>query len=133
MDFINIIGTIFDNSVEHIAALANQIKDLRLGKNQQDINEDIYNKIQEASGGGTALEELAQRVTNLEQNPSEKIKHIIVSQQEYDSLESYEKNALYIIVDFNKNVSVFGDKFPFILGSKNSTSYFGDKFPLILN
>ena len=46
MDFINIIGTLFDNSVEHVVALANQIKDLRLGKNQQDINEDIYNQIQ---------------------------------------------------------------------------------------
>ena len=46
MDFINIIGTFFDNSVDHIVALAEQIKDLRLGKNQQDINEDIYNQIQ---------------------------------------------------------------------------------------
>lgn len=46
MDFINIIGTLFDNSVDHIVALAEQIKDLRLGKNQQDINEDIYNQIQ---------------------------------------------------------------------------------------
>jgi hypothetical protein len=63
MDFINIIGTIFDNSVEHIAALANQIKDLRLGKNQQDINEDIYNKIQEVSGGTS----------------SEKTKHVFIT------------------------------------------------------
>ena len=46
MDLINIIGTLFDNSVDHIVALAEQIKDLRLGKNQQDINEDIYNQIQ---------------------------------------------------------------------------------------
>jgi len=45
MDFLNIIGTLFDNSVEHVVALANQIKDLRLGRNQQDINEDIYNEI----------------------------------------------------------------------------------------
>ena len=48
MDFINIIGTLFDNSVEHVVALAQQIKDLRLGKNQQDINEDIYKEIQVA-------------------------------------------------------------------------------------
>lgn len=46
MDLINIIGTLFDNSVDHIVALAEQIKDLRLGKNQQEINEDIYNQIQ---------------------------------------------------------------------------------------
>ena len=48
MDFIDIIGTLFDNSIEHVVALAHQIKDLRLGKNQQDINEDIYTQIQNA-------------------------------------------------------------------------------------
>lgn len=45
MDFINIIGTLFDNSIEHVVALAHQIKDLRLNKNQQDINEDIYKEV----------------------------------------------------------------------------------------
>ena len=45
MDFINIIGTLFDNSIEHVVALAHQIKDLRLNRNQQDINEDIYNHV----------------------------------------------------------------------------------------
>ena len=106
MDFINIIGTLFDNSVEHIAALANQIKDLRLGKNQQDINEDIYNKIQEAS----------QRVTNLEQNPSEKIKHVFITQEEYDALESYERDTLYLIIEYHNtgSGSQFGDAFPLI-------------------
>ena len=106
MDFINIIGTIFDNSVEHVVALANQIKDLRLGKNQQDINEDIYSKIQEAS----------QRVTNLEQNPSEKIKHVFITQEEYDALESYEKDTLYLIIEYHNigSGSQFGDAFPLI-------------------
>lgn len=45
MDLINIIGTIFDNSIEHVVALAHQIKDLRLDKNQQDINQDLYEQI----------------------------------------------------------------------------------------
>lgn len=45
MDFINIIGTFFDNSIEHVVALAHQIKDLRLNKNQQEINEDLYDQI----------------------------------------------------------------------------------------
>lgn len=45
MDFINIIGTFFDNSFEHVVALAHQIKDLRLNKNQQEINEDLYDQI----------------------------------------------------------------------------------------
>ena len=48
-DFINIIGTLFDNSIKHVVALAHQIKDLRLGKNQQEINEDIYDKIDNIS------------------------------------------------------------------------------------
>ena len=100
MDFINIIGTLFDNSVEHVAALANQIKDLRLGKNQQDINEDIYNKIQEVSGGTS----------------SEKTKHVFITQEEYDALESYEKDTLYLIIENLGEESHFGDVFPFILG-----------------
>lgn len=45
MDFIDIIGTLFDNSINHVVAIANQIKDLRLNKNQQDINEDLYEQI----------------------------------------------------------------------------------------
>ena len=45
MDFINIIGTIIDNSIEHVVTFAHMIKDLRLNKNQQDINEDIYENI----------------------------------------------------------------------------------------
>lgn len=45
MDFLNIIGTLFDNSINHVVAIANQIKDLRLNKNQQDINEDLYEQI----------------------------------------------------------------------------------------
>lgn len=135
MDFINIIGTLFDNSVEHVAALANQIKDLRLGKNQQDINEDIYNKIQSVSGGGgngEAFEELVQRVTNLEQNPPEKIKHIFLTQVEYDALESYNKDTLYFIIEYHNSGSAshFGDTFPFILGG---SSKFGDTFPITLD
>lgn len=45
MNFINIIGTLFDNSISHIVAIANQIWDLRLNRNQQDINEDLYDRI----------------------------------------------------------------------------------------
>ena len=100
MDFINIIGTIFDNSVEHVAALANQIKDLRLGKNQQDINEDIYNKIQEVSGGTS----------------SEKTKHVFITQEEYNALESYERDTLYLIIERNSGSKFGEDTFPLILG-----------------
>lgn len=73
MDFINIIGTIFDNSINHVVALANQIKDLRLNKNQQDINEDIYQKIQnidnkqnKSKGYYSSLQVLQQAIPNPE-------------------------------------------------------------------
>jgi hypothetical protein len=32
MDFINVIGTFYDNSMEHVVALTKHIKDLRLDK-----------------------------------------------------------------------------------------------------
>lgn len=213
MDFINIIGTFFDNSIEHVIALAHQIKDLRLNKNQQDINEDIYNEIssskkinQQLTNKITFIEEdlesvhqefqeaqqnidskfeeidgefenvysnldrlsdvssqgiheitenidsinehienidrdnedLNRRVTYIEENGlpefnNDKLKHKLVSKQEYDALEAYERNTLYIIVDFNENTSVFGDTFPLILGGDVAdASHFGDNFPLIL-
>lgn len=223
MDFINIIGTFFDNSIEHVVALASQIKDLRLNKNQQDINEDIYNEIgeiteeteeikqdiallkeedqkiytritfveedlesvhqefvdirqeiedkheeinqkvdskfeeidedlnsvhnqleiisdinfEELKDIGETIEdihrdtkELDERISEIESHGSDGIKHRLVSQKEYEALESYEKNTLYIIVDFDDHASVFGDKFPFILGG--SASKFGDTFPFTL-
>lgn len=226
MDFINIIGTFFDNSIQHVVALASQIKDLRLNKNQQDINEDIYNNIsssqqineqvthkisfieedlesvhqefadlhqeiedkheeinqkvnskfeeidedlnsinnqleiisdidvEELKNIGETIEdihrdtkELDERITEIESHGSDGIKHRLVSQREYEALESYERNTLYIIVDFDDHASVFGDKFPFILGGSASkfgdtfpftlgsseASHFGDDFPLIFN
>ena len=73
MDFINIIGTLFDNSINHVVALAHQIKDLRLNKNQQDINEDLYEKIQEvdnsnrkSKGYYSSLQELNEAIPNPE-------------------------------------------------------------------
>ena len=49
MDFINVIGTFYDNSMEHVVALTKHIKDLRLDKTQEEINEDIYNKLENSS------------------------------------------------------------------------------------
>jgi len=53
-------------------------------------------------------------------------------------LEAYEKNTLYIIVDFKEGYSVFGDTFPLILGGEEeeeevNPSHFGDQFPIILD
>ena len=59
MTFIDIIGTLFDNSVNHIVAIANQIFDQRLERNQQDINEDIYNKLSQSSSNNFSEEQLS--------------------------------------------------------------------------
>lgn len=113
MDFVNIIGTLFDNSIEHIVALAHQIKDLRLNKNQQDINEEVERRLESIEQG------------------KDKFKHQLITQAKYDALTSYEKNTIYLIIDFSEETSVFGDTFPFILGGPSSK--FGDNFPLIFN
>lgn len=144
MDFLNIIGTLFDNSVEHVVALANQIKDLRLGRNQQDINEDIYNEIQavkDSSGNNPELqgeiESLSQRIQELEQSPRDLVEHIFLTQEEYDSLTTYKRDTLYIIVERKSSEgsgSYFGDTFPLIFGGNSSSgsgSSFGGTFPLI--
>lgn len=64
-------------------------------------------------------------------NGGDNIQHIILTQSQYDSLESYENNAIYFIIE---NISwTFGDKFPIIFGENNTESNwtFGDKFPII--
>lgn len=122
MDFINIIGTIIDNSIEHVVTFAHMIKDLRLNKNQQDINEELYNRLEYIEAG------------NLE--AKETYKHQLITKAMYDSLEEYDKNTLYLITDFLDNTSVFGDTFPFILGGDEedtSPSEFGGTFPFILD
>lgn len=119
MDFINIIGTIIDNSIEHVVTFAHMIKDLRLNKNQQDINEELYNRLEYIESG------------NLET-----YKHKLITKSMYDNLEEYDKNTLYLITDFLENTSVFGDTFPFVLGGDEedtSPSEFGGTFPFILD
>jgi hypothetical protein len=80
---------------------------------------------------------LNRRVTYIEENGLESnggLKHKLVSRQEYSALESYDRNTLYIIVDFNENTSVFGDTFPLILGGDiPDASHFGDQFPIVLD
>lgn len=146
MDFINIIGTLFDNSIEHVVAFAKQIKDQRLNKNQQDINEDLENSIRDFEQSnininkdlesfGTKLfnlqrlisqiensnENIQNKLQNIEQqqeniNNKDSIIHRLISQKDYNNLTSYEKNTLYIILE----------------NFENSHSVFGDTFPFIL-
>lgn len=128
----------------NIEILSHQIKDLRLDKNQQDINEDIYNEIQAVkdSGGNNPelyeeIEALSQRIQELEQSPRDLVEHIFLTQEEYDSLTTYKKDTLYIIVEHKSSEgsgSCFGDTFPLIFGENSSSDYssnFGGTFPLI--
>lgn len=60
---------------------------------------------------------ISDRVTELEEhgvNPEDNIKHIILTQEEFENLTEQEPNVLYIIVE--QTESRFGDPFPFILG-----------------
>lgn len=56
--------------------------------------------------------QLQEYITQLQ---STQQKHIILSQERYDSLESYEKDVIYIIVDQEQSNWTFGDTFPIIL------------------
>ena len=117
LDFINILGTFYDNSVEHTAVIAEQVKDLRLNKYQQDINEALY----------TLLAQIENRLQNIETNGTkEKYNHQLITKQDYDNLTSYEKDTIYLIIDTDE-ASVFGGTFPFILGGVSSK--FGGTFP----
>lgn len=229
MSFINIIGTLFDNSVNHIVALANQLLDQRLNKNQQDINEDIYNKldnsytkeesdqkyltehqsltnyatktfvdekisevvgaapetldtlkeIADALNDNATMSDIAEAIstkansedvyTKVEsdnkyqpvgnyltqhqdisgkanigdsytkeesdnrynQISQSQIKHIFLTQEQYDSLETYQNNTLYIIlesIDEEEIGFAFGDKLPIRFGW-----VFGGEFPVMLS
>lgn len=103
MDIINIIGTLFDNSINHVVALANQIRDSRLNKNQQDINEDIYNQI-----GSLNVEQINSNIDDINQNirvinqqlgivnPND-FRYTILTEEEYDALDSYDDNTIYFV------------------------------------
>ena len=64
--------------------------------------------------------------------PADETQHIFMTQEQYDALDEYVKDAIYFILDYvpEEYGCRFGDKFPF----KFSTSWvFGGEFPVILN
>ncbi len=147
MDFINIIGTLFDNSIEHVIALAQQIKDLRLNKNQQDINEDVENVLTEHGESISNLQESVEHLRDLE-NTTEEIEERVNSLEEADEgilqrLSDIEAGNIEIIKDrvphkfisqqdYNRLSSYEKDTLYIILENFDySSSVFGDTFPLI--
>lgn len=61
-------------------------------------------------------------------------KHIILTQEQYDSLQSIDNNAIYFIIDGNNITWQFGNTFPIILQGDSSSSIwtFGKTFPIKL-
>lgn len=62
------------------------------------------------------IEGLDQRITNLEQNPvvpDNLLNHVVLTQHEYDNLQEYDEDTLYLILE--DEGWGFGDKFPVIL------------------
>lgn len=74
-----------------------------------------------AESNRAQLEEgiLSNRISTLESG----IKHIFITQDDYDALESYEKNAIYFVVE-----NIPGEE-----GEESDTWKFGDNLPIILS
>ena len=58
-------------------------------------------------------------------------KYHVMTQDEYDALESYEPNVPYFIVERTNTQWRFGDNLPIILGGYGTA--LGEPFPIILN
>lgn len=60
---------------------------------------------------------------------SDKIKHVILTQEAYDALTEYDNNTLYFIVNIQNESWTFGNTFPITFGT---TFKFGGTFPITL-
>lgn len=76
----------------------------------EQLQESINSEISRAQNSEQSLSE---RISELESGPSDNIKHVILTQEDYDKISTPEHNVLYIIIESTE--SKFGDPFPFIL------------------
>ena len=76
--------------------------------------------------------QLQQEYTQLQQQTNQLLsnqqKHVILRQSQYDNLENYERNVIYIILE-DIPYWEFGDNFPITLSGE---WIFGDNLPIIL-
>ena len=110
--------------------LVEQIEEGNIGNFEQRIqsNEESIRQLSQS------INNLNNKIDNIDVTPKDSVKHVFITQAEYDALETYERNTLYLIVEYHnteKPGSHFGDTFPFVLGG-DSNSNFGDTFPLTL-
>lgn len=83
------------------------------------------NQLQRIQEQINLLQEVPEQINQLKNKQQ---KHIILNQSEYDNLESYEKDTIYIILEDIPNWG-FGDNFPIILSGEWT---FGSNLPIIL-
>ena len=138
MEHINIIGTLFDNSIDHVVAHASQVHDDRLEKDQQTINSELYGLVNEALGiqqeeddtpvDITKLQEDVEDIKSAINNINEELGNreytylIFLTEAQYNALTEYEEDAVYFVM---KSDWTFGDGFPIVLGG-------GWQFPITL-
>lgn len=97
----------------------------QLQQGQSQLQEDQSQLQQEQS-------QLQQEYTQLQQQTNQLLsnqqKHVILRQSQYDNLENYERNVIYIILE-DIPYWEFGDNFPITLSGE---WIFGDNLPIIL-
>ena len=93
-----------EDLLEVLQNKVNQLKPYTPGEDTPIIDESILER----------LDNLEDILNEIQSNPP--IKHIILTESEYNALTEYEKDAMYLIVEKDNSVFHFGDTFPIILG-----------------
>lgn len=100
-DIIQRITTVSDNLAAEITRATNK---------EQHLQDQIDNITSIAEGAGVI---------------GDGVKHVFLTQEEYDSLEEYEENTIYFILEPQENKSwTFGDTFPATFTDSNAIGTF---------
>ena len=124
-------GTITEDKLEKglLSAIADKVKVL-LSDFLRDITSKLNDILQSLSRHNTRIEVTEQAIEELRSNPSCDCPHIIqLTQAEYDALTTYERGAIYFIIE--PEYWHFGDTFPVILGGYGES--LGEPLPILLN
>lgn len=132
---INIIGTIYDNSSQHVVAQADQILDTsyKNGTKQHLINAELKQRLDDINTVlSTDAEELSRKLTEIDEfldsiegtdlgNIINGVHHRILSASEYEALNSYDNNTLYFVTEHAIDNNEYGH------------NQFGGTFPMTFN
>ena len=100
-DIIQRITTVSDNLAAEITRATNK---------EQHLQDQIDNITSIAEGAGVI---------------GDGVKHVFLTQEEYDSLEEYEENTIYFILEPQEDKSwTFGDTFPATFTDSNAIGTF---------